>query len=113
MINHLSVAQDFQKLNVHTVCLQNDTALLTINGKLQQKRFERVIKWQLKNFHCEFEFLSVTMTDSPYLISFFCYFETLSLFSFVQFRTIFLCLLRDLRKPKPETQGLVFSFQVR
>lgn len=76
MINHLSILQDFQKLNVHTVCLQNDTALLPINGKLQQKQFERVIKGQLKNFHHEFEFLSVITTDGPYLISFLRYFQT-------------------------------------
>lgn len=72
MINHLSILQDFQKLNVHTVCLQNDTALLPINGKLQQKQFERVIIGQLKNF----EFLSVITTDGPYLISFLRYFQT-------------------------------------
>ena len=37
MINHLSIPQDFQKLNVYTVCRQDDTALLSINEKLQQK----------------------------------------------------------------------------
>lgn len=35
MISHLSVLQDFQKLNVYKVCLQDDTALLPINEKLQ------------------------------------------------------------------------------
>lgn len=108
MINHLFILQDFQKLNVYTVCLQDDTALLHINEKLQQKWLERVIKWQLKKF--KINFLSVTLTVSPCLILFLCYFETLSLFSFTQFRMISLCLSRDLKKPKPETERFVSIF---
>lgn len=55
-------------------------------------------------------FLSLTLSDSSWLIWFLCYFETLSLSYLVQFRMISLCLLRDLKKPMPETQRFVSIF---
>lgn len=65
MINHLSILQDFQKLNFYTVCLQDNTVLLPTNEKLQQKWFKWVIKWQFKK---KSKLLFISNTDRQPMI---------------------------------------------